>query len=415
MTLSPHMEHQAFQQNFSKLNLDLIVVKLSSLCNIKCSYCYIYETGFINSLANQPKIITEETITNLSKQLQEVDAFYKNTNFQIVLHGGEPLLVGNKRLEFILENFKHFQDKSIQTNGTILKKETLDLLYQHRCSIGLSLDGNAKVNDKYRVDKKGHGTFDKVMKGLDLTINHPIAEHGFSMIIAVIDPSSDPIEIYDYLSQFKPKSVDFLLKDGCHDKLPDGKKSLDSTEYGEWLTKLAWHYFSLPDPIPIRKINMLVEDYMTSKLGSNIASPFGMFVINPDGAITKNELYDIIPMGSGFSRKWNINNDSLLHLLSTDEYQTYTFDSFPKSEICHGCQHVAYCGGGSEIHARYKTNSGLANPSIFCADYKYFYTEIGSYLDQHISHFSEKETIGSCKEITSKNQSDKISHHDTIY
>lgn len=399
MVLLPYIESSAFRQKLTRPKLDLIVVKLSSLCNIKCSYCYIYETGYINSLANQPKLITEETITNLSKQLQEVDSFYKSSNYQIVLHGGEPLLVGNKRLEFILENFRYFQDKSIQTNGTILKKETLDLLYEYRCSIGLSLDGNAQLNDKYRVDKKGHGTFDRVMNGLELIINHPIAEHGFSMILAVIDPSSDPIEVYNYLCQFKPKTIDFLLKDGYYDKLPEGKKSVDSTEYGEWLTKLAWHYFSLPDPIPIRKINMLVDDYLSNKLGSNNFSPFGMFVINPDGNITKNELYDIIPMGSAFSRKWNINKDSLLDLLLTDEYQTYTLDTFPKSDICHRCQHVAYCGGGSEIHARYKACSGLSNPSIYCADYQYFYTEVGGYLDQHLSYLSENTPIKSSLEL----------------
>jgi uncharacterized protein len=381
-----------FNYQSSKPRLDLVVIKLSSLCNIKCSYCYIYETGYINSLAHQPKLITEETIINLSRELTRLKDFCENPEFQIVFHGGEPLLVGNQRLEFILNYFKNFENKSVQTNGTILNKKTLDLLYKNKCSIGLSLDGNAELNDKNRVDKRGQGTFSRVMKGLDLILAHPISECGFSMIIAVIDPTSDPIETYDYLRQFNPNAVDFLFKDGYHDQLPTGKKDLNSTEYGEWLTKLARYYFLLPNPIPIRKIDTLVDDYIATKVGTKLASPFGMFVINPDGTTTKNELYDIIPMSSRFSRTWNVNQDSLLELLSTDEYRNYTFDTFPKSNICHKCEHLAYCGGGSEIHARYKNNSKLENPSIFCSDYKYFYNEMGTYIDQHLSYFKEHTT-----------------------
>ncbi len=303
-------------------------------------------------------------------------------------HGGEPLLLGYKKLEFILEQFYGICDLSIQTNGTLITKEILDLLGKYNCSIGVSFDGLQSINDKFRVDQKGRGTFERIKRGIELILEHPIYSNDFS-ILSVIDPSSDPIEVYEYLSQYKPKMVDFLLKDGYYNHLPEGKKSLNSVEYGQWLTRLTKYYLSLGNPtVPIRKIDGLIEDYLRSKLNVNVMAPFGMIAINPNGDITKNELYDINPMGSSFTKKWNINKDPLLQLIESQEYKSYTLDLFTTAKECLSCEFLEHCNGGCyEVHTRWDQKNHLKNPTIYCADYQYFFKNIGSYCDKQLDHY----------------------------
>lgn len=370
--------------SLDKPNLQLILLRVTSLCNLNCSYCYVYKTGYRNSLANQPKFIDVSTVLALAKQLKEIKLFYNDLS--ICLHGGEPLILGKEKLEFILKTLSNVSpvSLSLQTNATLITNEILDLLYKYNCSIGVSLDGEEFVHNKNRVYKDGRGTFLDSKKGLDLINNHPISEKNFSIIIAVIDPYSDPINTYNYLSTYKPNKIDFLFKDGYHGCLPIDKKNLETIEYGKWLFVLAEYYLTLNDPVPIRKIDSLIEDYMRNKLNKNHTEPFGMIVINPDGSITKNELYDITPMTSNFSYNWNVNNDSLLHLLMTKEYKLYTYDALFKADKCKSCLHANYCNGGIEAHPRWNKINGLKNSSIFCSDYKYFFDNITSTLDQHL-------------------------------
>ena len=50
-------------------------------------------------------------------------------------------------------------------------------------------------------------------------------------------------------------SVDFLFKDGNHAKLPPGKISVESTEYGSWLASIWNCYVADPDPPRIRVLD----------------------------------------------------------------------------------------------------------------------------------------------------------------
>jgi len=52
---------------------------------------------------------------------------------------------------------------TLQTNGTLLDKDWCAFLRENRFLVGLSLDGPRKLHDRYRHDKRGGRTFDRVM------------------------------------------------------------------------------------------------------------------------------------------------------------------------------------------------------------------------------------------------------------
>jgi len=54
---------------------------------------------------------------------------------------------------------------TMQTNGTLLTDEWCAFFEQNDFLIGISIDGPRELHDVYRVNKRGEGSFDKVMRG----------------------------------------------------------------------------------------------------------------------------------------------------------------------------------------------------------------------------------------------------------
>ena len=77
------------------------VVKISSRCNLNCSYCYEYNMGD-DSWKSMPKTMSIETMSKVVERIKEHSLKHDFNNISISLHGGEPLLVGiDKFKEYI--------------------------------------------------------------------------------------------------------------------------------------------------------------------------------------------------------------------------------------------------------------------------------------------------------------------------
>ena len=136
-----------------------IVFKITSRCNLDCTYCY-YFNGMNPSAHNLPAVISKENIKNVVCFIKEgVDELgLKKVNFDF--HGGEPLLMNKSRFEWMckyindeLKSFVEF-DFTLQTNAIAIDDEWIDLFEKYNISIGVSLDGPKEYNDINRIDLK---------------------------------------------------------------------------------------------------------------------------------------------------------------------------------------------------------------------------------------------------------------------
>lgn len=352
--------------------LDTVLVKVASRCNINCTYCYVYNMGDDN-WKNLSKFISEETISALCDSLAEF-VEKQRKRFSVVLHGGEPFLLGVKKLSHLLQRLREVLPDdypiSIQTNGILINNEILDICSLFRASVAVSIDGPEEVHNKYRVNHQAVGTFKQVVKGFDILTKHPDAKFLNAGLLAVIDPLSNASEVYNFFKALSAPSVDFLYKDGNHSKLPLNKTSFSSIEYGEWMVALLNTYLSDPEPLQIRVLDDMLKVLLggvVSKEGLGITN-FAIVIIDTDGSIMKNDTLKSTYNGADkFSQSYNIKDIRLSNFLQSEEFLAYCEMQRPNNLMCQSCPELHVCGGGMILN-RWSDENGFNNPSVYCAD-----------------------------------------------
>jgi uncharacterized protein len=356
------------------MQLDTVLLKVTSRCNINCSYCYVYNQGDTN-WQRMPKHMSRTTVDSVIRQLAALHEDQQQP-FAVVLHGGEPLLLPRSILEPLLQGLADRLpsgcSRAIQTNGMLIDDNLLDLCLRTTTTLSVSLDGPADVNDRFRMAFNGEGTYARAVAGIDRIRQHPRAKGLFTGALCVVDPHSDARRVYKWFKSLGVPSVDFLFKDGNYAKLPPGKATIESTEYGRWLAEIWDYYVEDPDPPRIR----ILDDLGRMLLGGASVKEgcgqriFGIAVIDTDGTITKNDTLKSTYDGADrFEKKWSVANERLSQIASSAEFIQYSQLQNPSSPICRECSLLAICGGGMPL-SRWHPDTGLANPSIYCADYK---------------------------------------------
>jgi uncharacterized protein len=144
------------------------VLKLSKLCNLRCTYCYEYDE--LGRRERMPLQGLEYFFSHAADYLTRSSA--GSVNF--VLHGGEPALIPADYLrEFVGLAHRHLAARGIdyhiamQTNLFRLDEGWVDLLEEFGISLGVSLD----VFGGERVTMGGQDSQQRVLRNLQRLID----------------------------------------------------------------------------------------------------------------------------------------------------------------------------------------------------------------------------------------------------
>lgn len=149
-------------------NISVLIKPASSLCNLRCRYCFYIDESEKREEASHG-VMSEEMMDCLIERIAE--ALHQEGVANISFQGGEPTVAG-------LDYFRHFVSKmqeypqievhySLQTNGTLLNEEWSAFFAEHRFLIGVSLDGYESNMNDFRYDIQKIGVYTKVMRGID--------------------------------------------------------------------------------------------------------------------------------------------------------------------------------------------------------------------------------------------------------
>ena len=111
------------------------LVPVGTACNLKCTYCY-------ENPQRDAKNIS--ALYDVDKMLAALD---KTDARSFTLFGGEPLLVPLVDLErFFAHGLRKYGHNNIQTNGSLITADHLDLFRKYNVYVGISVDGPGDLN-----------------------------------------------------------------------------------------------------------------------------------------------------------------------------------------------------------------------------------------------------------------------------
>src|SRR5580704_17135734 len=101
------------------------VLKVCSRCDLACNHCYIYEHAD-QSWRAKPKTIAAEAVSQAARRIREHAEMHQLNEVHVVLHGGEPLLLGYDRLRGVIRTLRSSIDPvtrldlRMHANGVLL-------------------------------------------------------------------------------------------------------------------------------------------------------------------------------------------------------------------------------------------------------------------------------------------------------
>ncbi|HTZ45188.1 MAG TPA: anaerobic sulfatase maturase [Jatrophihabitans sp.] len=169
----------------------LLAKPTGAICNLNCEYCF-----FLAKEELYPGSTFRMTDRVLREYLRQLLEAHRGPEVTVAWQGGEPTMMGLGFYRRVLAHLAALARPgqrvvhTIQTNATLIDDEWAAFLAEHDFLAGVSIDGPRQFHDAYRLDKGGHPTFDRVVRGLRrlqqngvrwnalTTVNRANEEHG---------------------------------------------------------------------------------------------------------------------------------------------------------------------------------------------------------------------------------------------
>lgn len=350
--------------------IHLVVLKVTSPCNLNCSYCYVYN-GRDRTYLNRPALLEDDIARAALSTMASYCAARPAHQISICLHGGEPLLMGRQRFGDLVILIRdrlgpHLGALAVQTNGVLVDRDWARLLREQQIAVSVSLDGSAAVNDVERVDHAGRGSHARVVTG----IRHLLDEGIRPAVLSVARPGASGADTYRYIRSLGITNLDFLLPDVSHDDWQARFAGLGETPVADYLIPAldAWLEENNPD-VHIR----FFSDIFKLILGGTAAcDAFGggampYVVIETDGSIQANDALRVCENSISETGLDVMRHDFEQLNRARPLVRDLISGAIPRPDGCQSCPELTTCGGGYMPH-RYSSERGFNNPSVWCAD-----------------------------------------------
>lgn len=143
-------------------------LNLTDACNLACRYCFVEQHPHFMSLDTAKKAV-DFLVSNYKWKIENNVPVTNNKVF-INYFGGEPTLLWDEIIVpltlYAEKYYPNIVEFGITTNGTLLNKERIDFLFEHKIQPLLSIDGAKETQDLNRPCQNGQSSFDLVIKNI---------------------------------------------------------------------------------------------------------------------------------------------------------------------------------------------------------------------------------------------------------
>lgn len=196
MLATKYRTKKSFLYNFTSLHMVVPTLR----CNSECKYCQVSSKSAEANKYDMDKATAKRTV--------DLIFMSPSPNIKIEFQGGEPLL-NFEIVKYIIdyaEQCNSTKKKQLEfvvcTNLTLITKEMLKYLHNHKVCISTSLDGTMALHNNNRPFRNGQGSYDIVTKNIK-----KVREYlGEGSISALMTATNDSLEYFtdivdEYLAQ----------------------------------------------------------------------------------------------------------------------------------------------------------------------------------------------------------------------
>lgn len=350
-------------------------------CNLDCKYCFFLskEMLYPGSRFRMSEQLLEAYIRQMidSQEVPEVT---------IAWQGGEPTLMGLDFFRRSIELAEKYQKPgmriqyTMQTNGILVDEAWCDFFRENNFLIGLSIDGTKDLHDFYRVDKGGHGTFEKVIKAARLMQERGVE---FNVLTTVNAHNAEkPLEIYRFFRdelgaryiQFIP-IVERLNDTGFQEGNTVSDRSVSARQWGNFLITIFNEWVR-------RDVGELFVQMFDAALASwyGQAPALCIFSEKCGKALAMEHNGDLYCCDHFVEPKYllgNILETSMAELVVSEKQVKFGNDKLDRlPKYCLNCEVRFACHGECPKNRFIETPDGEPGLNYLCEGYKAFFTHV---------------------------------------
>jgi uncharacterized protein len=352
--------------------LELLVIQPTPFCNLDCSYCYLPDR------LNKRKI----TLETLEKSLNWVfSSGLVRRPFTLLWHAGEPMVLPATFYEqatLVLErcNDSGFQvTQSLQTNATLVNEAWCDFIRRRGIQVGVSVDGPDFLNDRHRVTRKGGGTLDRVLRGMQMLRDHEIF---FDVITVLTSASLDyPDELFDFYVEHGVTSIAFNVEEieGPHVKSSLAGSGIEP-RFRRFYSRFMDLVLAAGPPMRVREFesarNCIAYPQQPDSRTQE-CKPFGILNVDCEGNFStySPELLGLSSPRLGSFALGNVARDSLESVLTMPRFLALDDEIRRGVEQCHEtCRYFPFCGGGPPGNKFFENGDFATTETLSCRLHK---------------------------------------------
>ena len=350
----------------------LLVKPAGDACELACRYCFYRGVGPRGE--GVPARMPEEVLVALFVQALRPGG---SGTVEFAWQGGEPLLLGAAFYRRAFELQRRLRPRGVtvlntlQTSGHLLDEELCQLFAEHRCLVGLSIDGPEPLHDAMRKTRRGAGSHASAVRAARLLARAGVPTNA---LIAVHSANQEhPEAVYghvvDELGIRHLQILPVALRDGG-DLRP---LAVDAERYGAFLVGLlhAWRRRDV-GTVFVQPI----EAVAAALVGSEGATCAWTATCGLNPVIERNgDVYSCDHFVDAAHRLGNLLETPLAELVGGARQRAFGLAKRALlPEECQACAALDLCGGGCpKDRPAAGRGSTACRPSVLCAGYRRFF------------------------------------------
>jgi uncharacterized protein len=346
----------------------LVVLQSTGFCNIDCAYCYL------PGRANRANTMDLSTVARTARLIFESPLL--KPEFDLVWHAGEPLTQApgyyDEAISIIEAERPHGVTihYGMQTNGTLIDDDWIDLFERRHINIGVSLDGPRDLHDANRRLRNGAGSFDRVMAGIGRLRARSYPFHIIGVVTAATLPRA--AELVAFYWRLRPTAIGLNVEEieaeNRSSSLADeGCAGRFAVFVDDFLNEAA----AQDEPIEIRDFARTMSSLVAGKPEDNDqVVPLRMVNVAWNGDVS-TFCPELMALTGATGERFIFGNvhvcEALDEILDDERFRAARTQINRGVAACaDACDYFRFCGGGAPVNKLCETGRLDATETLFC-------------------------------------------------